>query len=94
MNKCRHTEPGVCPDCGDTVIVPARSAGRPPRTPVRLPERPVLPWTPPRDPDPAAEAYADAEGLAACEGCGGRFLPEDMSCDWPELCLDCAEAIE
>ena len=49
MSKCDHTKPGVCPDCGATVIVPARSAGRPPRTPVRPPERPVKPWTPPRN---------------------------------------------
>lgn len=34
------------------------------------------------------------DGLVDCEGCGGRFLDGEMSCDWPELCLGCAETME
>ena len=46
-NKCAHTEMGVCPDCGMTVIVPAIPGPHRP-TVVPVPERPAKPWTPPK----------------------------------------------
>ena len=36
----------------------------------------------------------DDDDLETCEGCGGGYLPDDMSDEWPELCLDCAEKLD